>query len=58
MEAITENEIKYTEKKQSVQNVWKENKNERKKQSKDEKIKACYERNVKKVGKKIAERKE
>jgi hypothetical protein len=58
MEATTGNEMKYTEKIQSVQNVWKEEKNERKNQSKDEKIKACYERKVKKVGKKVVGRKE
>jgi hypothetical protein len=33
-------------------------KNERKDQSKDEKIKACYERKFKKVGKKVVGRKE
>jgi hypothetical protein len=58
MEATMGNEMEYTEKIQYVQNVWEKEKNERKNQRKEEKIKACYEMKAKNVGKKIVGRKE
>jgi hypothetical protein len=58
MEDTMGNVTEYTEKIQSVQSVREEEINERENHKKEEKIKACYEMNAKKVGKKGLGRKE